>query len=59
MAELEGVQNTLAFGSQWSYRTKTQAENSLSKTDIHYLFCYGLGAKFHCWVHTVQCEIGL
>lgn len=32
MAELEGGQNTLAFRSQWSYRRKTQGENSLFKT---------------------------
>lgn len=52
MAELEGGQNTLAFCSQWSYKRKTQGENSLFKTDMHYQFCYSLGAKFCCWVHT-------
>lgn len=52
MAELERGQNTLAFCSQWSYRKETQGENSPFKTDMHYQFCYRLGAKFCCWVHT-------
>lgn len=52
MAELEGGQNTSAFCSQWSYRRKTQGENSLFKSDMHYQFCHRLGAKFCCWIHT-------
>lgn len=52
MAELEGGQNTLAFWFQWPHRRKTQGENSLFKTNVHYQLCCSLGARFCCWVHT-------
>lgn len=59
MAELERGQNTLAFCSRWSYRKETQGENSPFKTDMHYQFCYRLGAKFCSWAHRAHVKFGL
>lgn len=57
MAELEGGQNILAFCSQWSYRRKTQGENSLLKTDMHYQFCVGWEPNSAAGYTQIQCEI--
>lgn len=57
MAELEGGQNTLAFRSQWSYRRKTQGENSLFKTIRTVNFVRGWEPSSAAGQTQIQCEI--
>jgi hypothetical protein len=52
MAELEGVQNTLASVPSGLRGERFKVKTHFFTTDMHYQFCYRLEAKFHCWVHT-------